>query len=125
MTVEGSLSNNPLKKSLPKFDGLLKFDLDHQSVQAHAFGSGRYGGEGVFVPQPGARAEDEGWLMTFLHDETQDTSELVTIHTQAMTDEPVACIQMPQRVPSTASMAPRFHSPYPAAPDALSASHSS
>lgn len=83
----------------PKFDGLLKFDLDHQNVQMHSFGTGRYGGEGVFVPRPGATAEDDGWLMTFVYDEPQDRSELVIIDTQAMTDEPVARILMPQRVP--------------------------
>ena len=85
--------------TMPKFDGLLKFDLDNGSVEAHSFGTGRYGGEGVFVPRPGATAEDDGWLMTFVHDEAQDVSELVIVSTQAMTDEPVARIQMPQRVP--------------------------
>lgn len=83
----------------PKFDGLLKFDLDHQNVQMHSFGSGRYGGEGVFVSRPGATIEDDGWLMTFVYDETQDRSELVIIDTQAMTDEPIARILMPQRIP--------------------------
>ncbi|MDX2212749.1 MAG: carotenoid oxygenase family protein [Oculatellaceae cyanobacterium bins.114] len=84
---------------MPKFDGLLKFDFDHQSIQAHSFGAGCYGGEGVFVPRPGATSEDDGWLMTFVHDETQDRSELVIVNPQAMTDEAIARIQMPQRVP--------------------------
>jgi len=84
---------------MPKFDGLLKFDLDNQRVQTHHFGTGRYGGEGVFVPRPGATVEDDGWLMTFVHDEIQDTSELVIISAQAMTDEPLARIRMPQCIP--------------------------
>ncbi|MCD8489474.1 MAG: carotenoid oxygenase family protein [Desertifilum sp.] len=84
---------------MPKFDGLLKFDLENQSVQTHSFGTGRYGGEGVFVPKPGATAEDEGWLMTFVYDETQQTSELVIVDAQAMTDSAIARIQIPQRVP--------------------------
>ncbi|MBE9157035.1 carotenoid oxygenase family protein [Nodosilinea sp. LEGE 06152] len=84
---------------MPKFDGLLKFDLDNGSVQVHSFGAERYGGEGVFVLRPDATAEDDGWLMTFVHDEAQDASELVVVSTQAMTDEPIARIQMPQRVP--------------------------
>lgn len=85
--------------AMPKFDGLLKFALESQSVQVHSFGTGRYGGEGVFVPRPGSTVEDDGWLMTFVHDEVQDTSELVIVSTQAMSDEPIARIQMPQRVP--------------------------
>jgi carotenoid cleavage dioxygenase len=84
---------------LPKFDGLLKFDLDHQHVQVHHFGTGRYGGEGVFVPRPGATEEDDGWLMTFVHDETENISELVIVSTQAISDIPVARILMPQRIP--------------------------
>lgn len=83
----------------PKFDGLLKFDLQNQNVQVHSFGIGRYGGEGVFVPRLGSTVEDDGWLMTFVHDETEDTSELVIVSTQAMTDEPIARIRIPQRVP--------------------------
>ncbi|HEY9643648.1 MAG TPA: carotenoid oxygenase family protein [Coleofasciculaceae cyanobacterium] len=84
---------------MPKFEGLLKFDLDHQRVQTHQFGTGCYGGEGVFVPRPGAIAEDDGWLLTFVHDETQDKSELIVVSTQAMTDAPIARILMPQRIP--------------------------
>lgn len=84
---------------LPKFDGLRKFDFQDGSVKNHAFGAGRYGGEGVFVPRPGAIAEDDGWLMTFVHDETENKSELVIINAQAMNDKPVARILMPQRVP--------------------------
>lgn len=85
--------------TLPKFDGFLKFDLSNGSAQAHSFGAGRYGGEGVFVPRPGATAEDDGWLMTFVHDEAQNVSELVIVSTQAITDEAIARIQLPQRVP--------------------------
>ena len=55
--------------AMPKFDGLLKFNLERHSVQVHSFGRGRYGGEGVFVPRPSATIEDDGWLMTFVHDE--------------------------------------------------------
>ena len=37
--------------------------------------------------------------MTFVHDEAHDISELVIVSTQAMTDEPIARILMPQRIP--------------------------
>jgi carotenoid cleavage dioxygenase-like enzyme len=84
---------------LPKFEGILKFDLDQQSVAVHSFGPGRYGGEGVFVPRPSSTVEDDGWLMTFVYDEAQDTSELVIISTQAISDDAIARIQIPQRVP--------------------------
>lgn len=36
--------------------------------------------------------------MTFVHDEVQNTSERVVVSTQAMTDEPIARLGMPQRI---------------------------
>lgn len=85
--------------SMPLFDGFIKYDLLTGSSQTHEFGSGRYGGEGVFVPRPGATAEDDGWLLTFVHDEVEGTSELVVLMAQDMTAEPVARIMIPTRVP--------------------------
>jgi len=48
----------------------IKYDLLTGGSQTHEFGSGRYG-EGVFVPRTGATAEDDGWLLTFVHDEVE------------------------------------------------------
>lgn len=87
------------KSSTPLFDGLLKYDLDSGKSQNHEFGKGRYGGEAVFVPRPGATQEDDGWLVTFIHDTAQDTSELVVVNAQDFTSEPVARVIIPQRVP--------------------------
>lgn len=85
--------------SMPLFDGLIKYDLLDGSSQIHEFGRGRYGGEGVFVPQPGASNEDDGWLLTFVYDEVENTSELVVINATDMRSEPVARILIPTRVP--------------------------
>ncbi|MBW4574168.1 MAG: carotenoid oxygenase family protein [Aphanothece sp. CMT-3BRIN-NPC111] len=85
--------------SIPKFDGLIKYDLETGSSQTHEFGRGRYGGEGVFAPRPNATAEDDGWLLTFVHDEVEKNSELVVVDASDMTAEPVARIIIPQRVP--------------------------
>lgn len=85
--------------SMPLFDGLIKYDLLNGSSQTHEFGRGRYGGEGVFVPQPDATNEDDGWLLTFVYDEGANTSELVVIDAKDMASEPVARILIPTRVP--------------------------
>jgi len=84
---------------MPLFDGLIKYDLLSDRSQVHEFGKGRYGGEAVFVPRPGATAEDDGWLLTFVHDQVENTSELVIVNAQDITAQPVAQIKMPQRVP--------------------------
>jgi carotenoid cleavage dioxygenase len=84
---------------MPLFDGFIKYDLLTGSSQTHEFGPGRYGGEGVFVPRLGATAEDDGWLLTFVHDELEGTSELVVVMAQDMMAEQVARIMIPTRVP--------------------------
>ena len=87
------------KGDLSGFDGLIKYDLVTRRSEIHKFGRGRYGGEGVFVPRPSAVAEDDGWLLTFVHDTVEGQSELVVVNAQDMTSEPVARLLIPQRVP--------------------------
>jgi carotenoid cleavage dioxygenase len=84
---------------LPLFDGLIKYDFTRGNFQMHEFGLGCYGGEAVFVAQADAVAEDDGWLLTFVYNTVEETSELIVVHAQDMTNEPVARISMPQRVP--------------------------
>lgn len=84
---------------IPLFNGFIKYDLFTGGSQTHEFGRGRYGGEGVFVPRPGATAEDDGWLLTFVYDELEQRSELVVVMAQDITAEPVARIIIPNRVP--------------------------
>jgi carotenoid cleavage dioxygenase len=80
-------------------EGLLKYDLETGRSELHLHGPNRHGGEGVFVPRPGARGEDDGWLLTFVHDEGSGESELVVIDAARFTDRPVARVLIPQRVP--------------------------
>ncbi|KAB8318808.1 9-cis-epoxycarotenoid dioxygenase [Tolypothrix campylonemoides VB511288] len=87
------------KGSMPLFDGIIKYDLSTDKSQTHEFGRGRYGGEAVFVPRPGVKDEDDGWLVTFVYDTVEETSELVVVNAQDITGEPVARVLIPQRVP--------------------------
>lgn len=81
------------------FDGLIKYDFRNDLIQTHQFGTGRYGGEAVFVSRPNASAEDDGWLLTFVYDETSQTSELVVLDASDITETAVARIGIPARVP--------------------------
>jgi carotenoid cleavage dioxygenase-like enzyme len=91
----GKIANSPV----PLFDGLIKYDLSSGKSQIHEFRRGSYGGEAVFVPRPGATAEDDGWLVTFVYDTSEDASELVVVNAQDVTGKPVARVLIPQRVP--------------------------
>lgn len=85
--------------AMPFFEGLIKYDLEKGKSETHQFTAGRYGGEAVFAPRPGATVEDDGWLLTFVYDENEQQSELVVFDAQNLTDEPIARVMIPQRVP--------------------------
>lgn len=78
---------------------LLKHDLLRGSTEAHEFG--RYGavGEGVFVPAESPTAEDDGYVMAYVHDPGRGAADLVILAAQDFTGEPVARIHLPVRVP--------------------------
>lgn len=81
------------------FDGLFKYDLAHGGVERHWFGEGRYGSEAPFVPRVGARSEDDGYLVSFVHDMREDRSEVLILDAANISDEPLARILLPRRVP--------------------------
>ena len=81
------------------FDALIKYDLSTGDSQVHEFGTGRYGGEGVFAPTTNPLTEDDGWLLTFVYDTATDRSELVVLDAHRLDAEPVARVLLPQRVP--------------------------
>lgn len=81
------------------FDSLRKIDLKTGKHADHTFGAGRFGGEGVFVPNPDGKGEDAGWLLTFVYDRAADKSELVVIDAANVTAKPVARVHLPTRVP--------------------------
>jgi carotenoid cleavage dioxygenase-like enzyme len=78
---------------------LLKYDLRSGRVDEHDFGPGRVPGEGVFAPASGCAGEDEGWVMTYVYDASEDASDFVVLDAQRFSAPPVAVVRLPQRVP--------------------------
>ena len=56
-------------------------------------------GEPVFVPRESAKAEDDGWLMVLVYDAERDTSDFVILDATDIAGDPVATVELPQRVP--------------------------
>lgn len=81
----------------------IKHDLEARTREIHAFGEGRYPGEFVFVPRSADSAEDDGWLMGYVIDMNDATTDLVIIDAANFTAPPVATVKIPHRVP------PGFH----------------
>jgi len=68
-----------------------RVELDH--------GPGRAAGEPVFVGREGATAEDDGWLLTFVHDLADGATDFVVLDAADLGRGPVARVPLPQRVP--------------------------
>ena len=77
----------------------IKHDLQTGEKWTFDHGAGRSAGEPVFIGRHGATAEDDGWLMTFVHDLTNDKAELVVLDAQDLSRGEVARVLLPQRVP--------------------------
>ncbi len=80
------------------FDGLVKYD-GGRAVGHHAFGEGVFGSEAPFAPREGADGEDDGYLVTFVHDTKARASQLWIYDAQAIERGPVAKAALPARVP--------------------------
>jgi carotenoid cleavage dioxygenase-like enzyme len=78
---------------------VLKYDRQTGTRTEISFGRGCTPGEPVFVPAANGRDEDDGYLMTFVHDAASDTSRFVVMDAKTMDDTPVASVELP-RVPS-------------------------
>jgi carotenoid cleavage dioxygenase len=79
--------------------GLVKHDLRRGTSEARSFGRGTHAGEGVFVPSSVDAAEDEGWVLAVVYDETRDASDLIVVDATDFSGPPVATVRLPQRVP--------------------------
>jgi carotenoid cleavage dioxygenase len=79
--------------------GLVRRDQASQTSTLRTFGPGRTVGEAVFVPRSPDAGADDGWYLAFVHDAATDRSELVVLDGQGWSDEPVAVVHLPARVP--------------------------
>jgi carotenoid cleavage dioxygenase len=77
----------------------VKHDLSTGGREVFDHGPGRAAGEPVFVGRPGSVAEDDGWLVTFVHDGNTNSAEFVVIDAQDFARGYVARVKLPQRVP--------------------------
>ncbi|BCW87573.1 8'-apo-carotenoid 13,14-cleaving dioxygenase [Alphaproteobacteria bacterium SO-S41] len=83
--------------------GLFKHDLTAGTRQTHDFGPGRHPCEFIFIPAHPDAEEDEGWLVGFVIDAANATTDLVILDARNFEGEPQASIHLPHVVP------PGFH----------------
>jgi carotenoid cleavage dioxygenase-like enzyme len=81
------------------FDGVIKYDTETSRSWVHAYPEGWFGGETVFAPRSGD-SEDDGYLVTFVVEETTGASECWVLDAARIADPPVVRLAVPQRVPT-------------------------
>ncbi|GAB4846705.1 9-cis-epoxycarotenoid dioxygenase nced1, chloroplastic [Ancistrocladus abbreviatus] len=84
----------------PKVSGFAKVDLSTGEIKKFIYGEGKYGGEPFFVPRDStinSGREDDGYIVSFVHDENEWKSELQIVNAMDLRLE--ASIELPSRVP--------------------------
>lgn len=82
----------------PRVSGFAKVDLISGEVSRFIYGENKYGGEPFFLPRdPNSEREDDGYILAFVHNEKEWTSELQIVNAATLKLE--ASIQLPSRVP--------------------------
>ncbi|XP_074283406.1 putative carotenoid cleavage dioxygenase 4, chloroplastic [Silene latifolia] len=91
---------------MPKIKGVVKLDVsmaqDQQEsvVASRMFGPGCNGGEPFFVASDLDNAdEDDGYIVSFVHDENIEESKFVVMDAKSPTLDIVTSVKLPQRVP--------------------------
>ena len=77
---------------------VLKYDRSTGTSSEVTFSAGCVPGEPVFVPSDGSKAEDDGYLMTFVYDASSDSSRFVVMDAASMDRAPIGTVELP-RIP--------------------------
>lgn len=82
------------------FNGFVKHDLETGESWQITLPDGRYASEAPFAPRIDAKDEDDGYLVSFIIDENQGTSECVLIDCKRFDEGPVCRIALPHKISS-------------------------
>ena len=82
------------------FEALVRYDLTDGSHVRYDYGPGVYGSEAPFAARPGATAEDDGYVLTFVTDTRDWSSRVLVFDAAHIADGPVAQVKLPHRVPA-------------------------
>lgn len=74
-----------------------KWDGEQGEGLVRSFAPDGFVSEPIFVPEPGATAEDGGWLLTLLYDGVEHTSKLAILDARNL--NPVAIARLPYHIP--------------------------
>ena len=82
------------------FRGFVKHDLETGETVDYLLPEGVYASEAPFAPRVDAKDEDDGYLVTFLIDERNGTSECAIIDAKNLAAGPVCRLALPHKISS-------------------------
>ncbi|KAG8375583.1 hypothetical protein BUALT_Bualt10G0115600 [Buddleja alternifolia] len=96
-------SNASSISGMPKYGGLAKLYFEELEelikVEHHKFPENTFCSGATFVAKSDGVEEDDGWIITYLHNEDSNTSQVYIVDAKKFSNEPVAKITLPSRVP--------------------------
>ena len=78
--------------------GLKRYDLMTGGDQRYEYGDNRFGSEPCIALRPGATAEDDGYLLSFVTDMNENRSECLILDASALQAGPIARVILPTRI---------------------------
>jgi carotenoid cleavage dioxygenase len=88
------------KPQIGAFEAIARYDLDTGQKVVHRFAAGRTVCEPVFVADPHGNSEEDGFIVTFVHEEGADGGTFVILDARNLSAEPLATLRLPRRVPA-------------------------
>ncbi|MEO0769582.1 MAG: carotenoid oxygenase family protein [Cyanobacteria bacterium J06649_4] len=90
--THGEIKNAPLQ-------ALIKRDMVTGEEQLWSAAPRGFGGEPLFVARPGAKAEDDGWVLLWIYNAAGDRTELAIFNAQNITPGPIATLKLKHHIP--------------------------
>ena len=76
-------------------NAIVKHDFERATCDTRALAGEP--GEAIFVPASADAAEDDGWVLSLVHDPARGASDLLVLNAQDITGEPQAVVHLPVR----------------------------
>jgi carotenoid cleavage dioxygenase len=81
------------------FEAFARYDTRTGAKTVYRLRAGQTACEPVFAPDPRGTREDDGYLLSFIHEEGKTGGEFIVLDARALDAGPVARIRLPRRVP--------------------------
>ncbi len=83
-----------------QFDELIHLDLQTGQRRRHAFGSGHWAAEPIFVPRSDVAEEGDGFVLTLVYRPDEHRSDFLVFEAKAIEGGPIAVARLETRVPN-------------------------